>query len=146
MGSPSLPLQASRSKFPGMKPIEAQVMRLWLQQHEGDYDSFDYNVRIGPGRDPGPDFSANIRSMAISHSQLRIDAVAWKDGRPTLMELKNFATQPAIAQLGLYAALWVAEHPDLPRPALLIVCSAAEPGFVNYAVAANMAVQVVRPH
>ena len=129
-----------------MKPIEAQVMRLWLQQHEFEYDRFDYNVRIGPGRDPGPEYSPQIRSMAISHSQLRIDCVAWKGDRPTLIELKNFATQSAIAQLGLYAALWQSEHQDLPLPALLIVCSGAEPGFINAAVAANVAVQVLAAH
>jgi len=121
-------------------------MRLWLQEHESEYDRFDYNVRIGPGRDPGPDYSPAIREMGRKHSQLRIDAVAWKGNRPTLIELKNFALMNAIAQIGLYAAVWREDYPTLPAPGLLIVCSGAEPGLVNAAVAANVAVQILLPH
>lgn len=146
MGSPSLPPQSARTKFPGMRPREGQVMRLWLKQHEDEYDAFDYNVRVGPGRDPGPAFSDEVRRTAIMSSQLRLDAVAWKGGRPTLIEVKDFATVSAIAQLGLYATVWRAEHPELPAPALLIVCSNYEAGFLNAAAAAAMPVSVLPPH
>jgi hypothetical protein len=129
-----------------MRPREAVIMRLWLKDHESEYDRFEYNVRVGPGRDPGPDFSPAVRRNAKLSSQLRLDAVAWRDGRPTLIEVKDFALMAAIAQVALYAAVWRAERPGETEPALLIVCSNSEPGFVNAALAANIAVQMLGPH
>lgn len=146
MDSASVPRQSDRTKFPGMRPREGQVMRLWLREHEQEFDSFDYNVRVGPGRDPGPAYSAEIRRNGLLSSQLRLDAVGWRAGRPTLIEVKDFATMTAIAQLALYAAVWRAEHPELIEPALLVVCSNAQPGFIDAALAAGMAVQVLLPH
>ncbi len=146
MSSPSLPPQSKRSKYPGMRAREGEVMRLWLKQHEDEYDRFDYNVRVGPGRDPGPAFTDEVRRTAVMSSQLRLDAVAWRRDRPTLIEVKDFATISAIAQLALYAQVWRAERPELPAPALLIVCSNYEPGFLNAAAAATMPVSVLPPH
>jgi hypothetical protein len=136
--------ESQRTKFPGMKPIETSLVKRWLQEHEQEYDRFEYNVRVGPGRPLGPEYSDAVRKAGLMTSQLRIDVVAWKGDRPTLVELKNFATTPAIAQLGLYATLWRADHPGMPEPTLLIVCSACEAGLVNAALAANVAVQPVR--
>jgi hypothetical protein len=129
-----------------MRPVEATVMRLWLQQHEDEYDRFDYNVRVGPGRDPGPSYSDSVRKTAIMSSQLRLDAVGWKGDRPTLIEVKNYALVTAVAQLTLYAAVWQLERPSGPNPGLVIVCTNAEPGVGNAAVAAGVALQVVKAH
>lgn len=129
-----------------MRPVEATVMRLWLQQHEDEYDHFDYNVRVGPGRDPGPEYSDPVRKTAVLSSQLRLDAVGWKGDRPTLIEVKNYALVTAVSQLTLYAAVWELERPSGPKPGLLLVCTNAEPGVGNAAVAAGVALQVVKAH
>jgi hypothetical protein len=141
MSSPSLPPQSERMKFPGMRPREAHLMRLWLREHESEYGHFDYNVRVGPGRDPGPDYSDAVRKTAILSSQLRLDAVAWREGRPTLIEVKDFALMEAVSQLTLYAAVWRLSNPTVPEGAMLLVCSNAGPGVVDSARAAGVAVQ-----
>ncbi len=129
-----------------MRPREGQVFRLWLKDHEQEYDRFDYNVRVGPGRDPGPAYSDAVRSAAVLSSQLRLDAVAWKNGSPTLIEIKDFALITAIAQLTMYAAVWRIANPAQTSVALLIVCSNSQPGFMAAAAAAGVAVNVLPPH
>lgn len=116
-------MQAERLKFPGMLPREIIVLKAWLALHETEYDSFDYNVRIGAGDDPGPDFTDDIRAMAIQNTQKRIDAVAFKGQEITIIEVKDRATASAIGQLVTYRALWLADHAGEAPPKMLLVCN-----------------------
>lgn len=120
-------------------------MRRWLALHEQEYDSFDYNVRIGASRDPGPQYPDYVRQTARVSSQLRLDAVAWKGTQVTLIELKNAAWPSAVQQLALYGAVWAAAHPELPKPALLLVCRSIDPGTPPTAAAAGVTVEVLGP-
>ena len=143
MSSPSLPAQSLRTKYPGMRAREADVMRRWLKLHEQEYDRFDYNVRIGASRDPGPQYPDYVRTTARVSSQLRMDAVAWKGEQVTLLELKNSAWPSAVQQLALYGAVWAAEHPSLPKPKLLVVCRSQDAGTPPTAAAAGVAVEAI---
>jgi len=61
-----------------MAPREVVIFQQWQNEHGNEYDRFDYNVRIGNGTDPGPQYSQSDRDMYISNTQKRIDAVGWK--------------------------------------------------------------------
>lgn len=104
-----------------MLPREVLIFKNWLKAFEGNYDSFDYNVRIGAGRDPGPNWPPSVREQAIKASQLRIDAVAWNGAAPTLIEVKDRAGASAVGQLITYQAVWDTDHPGLPSPPLILV-------------------------
>lgn len=115
------PLQAARQSYPGLLPAEICLLRSWLKAHEPEYTRFDYNVRVGPGTDPGPRFSDADRQAAIKNSQARIDAVGWKGSNPTLIEVKQNAGTSALGQLLMYNAHWTAGNPSGPSPALLLI-------------------------
>jgi hypothetical protein len=120
-------LQAERLKYPGLLPDEIIVFRAWLKLHESEFDSFDYNVRIGQGQDPGPTFSDEVRRAAILNSQLRIDAVARKGGTVSLIEVKRRAAPANIGQLVVYQHVWIGEHPGDPPPDLIMVSNVFTP-------------------
>ena len=142
----SLPVsQAERLKFPGMIPDEVAVWRGWLQQHESEYDRYDYNVRVGAGDDPGPTFSQAQRQGIIASTQLRIDAVAWQGTQATLIEVKQNAQPAAIGQLLTYLALWMVANPSAAKPNLLLVASSITPDFDVGLQHANIAYAVVTP-
>src|SRR5271168_3672773 len=119
---------SDRHKYPGLIPGEATVLRQWLTLHQQAYTSFEYNVRIGPGLDPGPGVPDNIRQMAIENSQKRIDVVAWQGSQPTLIEVKERASLGASGQLIGYQILWNQEHANTVPPKLLIVARQVTPG------------------
>lgn len=125
MSTPAQRLQADRDKFPGLLPREILVLKAWLKMHEAEYDSFDYNVRIGQGHDPGAGWPEELRQMAIMNSQKRLDAVAWKSGQPTIVEVKDRATLSAVGQISMYLHLYVVDYSDGPTPKLLIVANRA---------------------
>lgn len=114
-------MQQDRLSFPGMLPREILIFKNWLKLHEGEYDRFDYNVRIGAGVDPGPTWPDSVRKQAIANSQLRIDSVAWKGTTPTIIEVKDRAGASAIGQLVTYEAVWIKDNPGTPAPVLLMV-------------------------
>ena len=130
--------QAMRLKFPGMRSTEAQLMRRWLALHESEYDRFDYNVRIGAARDPGPQFPDWVRKAAKDCSQLRMDAIAFKGNQATIIELKKWAYPDGAQQLALYGAVWWSENAALPRPQLLLVAVIVDQATWATASAANI--------
>lgn len=123
-------LQADRLKYPGLLPDEALVLRAWLRLHENEYDGFDYNVRIGPDLDPGPQFAQAVRDQTILARKLRIDAVAMQQGVPTIIEVKRRATPANIGQLVTYQHVWMNENPGSPTPKLLLICSDYTPAII----------------
>ncbi len=127
MGTPAQRLESERAKYPAMQVDEILVWRNWLQLHQAEYDRFDYNVYIGTGTDPGPAFPQNIRDMAIAIRSLRLDAVGWSGGAPTIFEVKRRAGPQNVGQLLTYRAVWDAQHLSTTAPRLVLVASADRP-------------------
>ena len=123
-------LQSARLSYPGMLPREILVFQRWLTMHEAEYTSFQFNVRLGNGVDPGPELDANIRQAAIMNSQKRVDVVAWLGQQPIIIEVKDRATASAIGQIASYAALWAGTFPNTPAPALRLVCNRLDPDIL----------------
>jgi hypothetical protein len=111
-----------------MLPTEIAVWRAWLRLHQAEYDRFEYNVRVGPGFDPGPGVHPNDRKMASDITRKRIDALAWQGDNPTLIEVKERAGLSAVGQLLGYVVHWKIEHPNNTNPRALLVASRIAPG------------------
>ena len=95
-----------RPKYPHLLPIDCEVWDLWLRTHQYQYESFDYDVRVGEGRDPGPEFPDYIRQMAIANSQRRIDAIGYAGNRIDLFEITHSAGLRAVGQCVTYPILY----------------------------------------
>lgn len=141
--TPAQALQQERFRYPGLLPREIIVLRAWLRLHEAEYERFDYNVRIGTGFDPGPTVSQSIREMAIANSQKRIDAVAYRPNQVTLIEVKDRAGFSAVGQLVGYLHMWQADHPEAPRPRLLLVANRTQDDIPLVASGAGIDIELV---
>ena len=115
-------LQSERLTYPAMNPGEIVIWRAWLRTHQDLYDSFDYNVRIGEGEDPGPTFADNIRKMWTMNTQFRIDAVGLKGGVPEIIEVEDDVSIRAVGQVMAYKFIWVKEQRSAAVPGMRIVC------------------------
>lgn len=142
----SAPLQCERTKYPGLLPRECAILRAWLWEHESEYDAFDYNVRMGPGTDPGPRYSDADRRAAIANSQLRADAVGWQGDTPTIIEVKENAGTSALGQILTYNVTWQAEHSNTPAPRLLLVTDRLQTNVAPALAAHGITVAVVKPN
>ncbi len=92
--------------YPHLLPDDIEVWEQFLAEHSDEYDYFDYDVRVGRGRDPGANFDPNIRTMGIGLSQRRIDAVGHKSDSIDIIEITGHAGIHAVGQLNVYPLLY----------------------------------------
>jgi len=92
--------------YPHLLEEDIEVWERFLKMHAHEYTHFDYDVRVGIGRDPGAAYPENIRGMALKLSMRRIDAVGHKPGSLTIIEITTAAGLTAIGQLTTYPILY----------------------------------------
>lgn len=128
MSSTPAVLESDRLTYPALLPAEIAVWRAWLRLHQGDYDRFDYNQRVGPGFDPGEGVPDYVRKQALDNTRKRIDALAWQGSTVTIIEVKDRAGLSSIGQLMGYIVHWKLERPNEIPPKALLVANRLAPG------------------
>jgi hypothetical protein len=145
MANPAQRLESQLLAYPGMLVDETVVWRAWALLHQGEYERFDHNFRIGPAKDPGPAFLRSVREAEMLNSQMRIDSIGWQGIDPaaiigvvtspqqiydvfpaalaTIFEVKRRATLAAYGEIMGYAHAWEEEWKNHPKPGLVIVCA-----------------------
>lgn len=108
-------------RFPHLLPQDAEVWKRFLTEHEHAYNYFEYDLRVGLGRDPGETFNANIRGMAIQLSQRRIDAVGFQTDIITIFEITTSAGLTALGQLQAYPLLYRRSFPTNSKIQILLI-------------------------
>lgn len=107
--------------YPHLLPDDINLWLRFLDKYGSDYDKFEYDVRIGTGRDPGSEYNDNIRTMAVGLSQRRIDALGFRPGLITIIEITVSAGLKAIGQLESYPILYRQTFsPNIPVNTLLV--------------------------
>ena len=129
--------------YPHLLPDDIEIWERWLTLFGSNYTSFDYDVRVGNGRDPGPNFSSNIRQMGIDLSQRRIDAVGHQPGRITIIEITRAAGLKTIGQTMAYPVLY--RHKFKPTKPLhsLIVCQSIQDDMETVLLTNKIETQIV---
>ncbi len=112
---------ALNRQFPHLRPDEISVWLRFQQKFPGRFNSFSYDVRVGPGVKLGEENTEKIRKMALGLSQKRIDVVAQNQEGLTLVEISPNAGASSVGQLLVYQTLWIKEHPGEAPPNLLLV-------------------------
>ena len=143
MSTPANTPESDRLTFPAMLPAEIAVFRAWLRLHQGEYDRFDYNTRVGPGFDPGPSAPDFVRTSSIASTRKRMDALLWQGDQPTIIEVKDRAGLSAIGQLLGYVTHWKIEHPHSVPPKALLVANRLAPGVEEVLKAHNLPWELV---
>ena len=93
----------------------------YLEKHADKYNAFDYDVRIGKGRDPGQSYDENIRKMGVHLSQRRIDVIGYKDNEIEIIEITLSAGLKCIGQIETYPILYKETYkPNLPVTTLIL--------------------------
>lgn len=143
MASPAQRLQAERLSYPGMLLREIIIWRNWLRANEPRFERYDYNLRVGKGVDPGAGFPEEIRRDGILNSQRRIDAIGFRAGRATLIEVEENPGLSAVGQLLGYKVLWQQDNPAELPPELLMVAARASDDAKLVIFSAGIALDLV---
>jgi hypothetical protein len=115
------------AQLPALTPIEDAVAKAWLTKHATEYDSVDFNVRVGSGiqlPDSSPDY---MKLYARQATTKRCDMVLHKGTEATIVEVKIRVGGSALGQLLLYKRLYQADHPEVTAVHLIAAGQTIEP-------------------
>jgi len=120
-----------RPSYPHMGPYESEIWQRFLLTTDMRFIKIDYDVRVGPGYDPGEQYPENIRKMAIALTQLRIDAVAETPNEIWIFEVKPRAGRSALGQLEAYGYWYLRQYRPTKLVRLAVVCREVDPNMVE---------------
>lgn len=119
------------------------IWERWLKQHAGEFDGFQYDVRVGRGRPAPQGFAPEFKKDISDLTRLRIDAIAIKGPTAALIEIKQTAGASALGQILTYRELYADEPGSLVVVGLLIVTDNPHPDLVAAARKLNVIVETV---
>lgn len=166
MANPAQRLESDLQKYSGMLVDETVVWRAWAVLHQAEYDRFDHNIRIGPGKEIGDAFLPSVQRAEFLNSQMRVDSVGWQGIDPemipadvtdpqiiynlfpsaqaTIFEVKRRATLQAYGEIMGYSHAWAEDFPSVETPLLMIVCAEYAQTILPAVRASRVQVDVVQ--
>jgi len=109
-------------KYPHLSSVDATVWGKFIEQNPHRFDRMDYDVHVGEGISPDPEWEPPIMFMAMYLSQCRIDAIGYNGEQGTIIELKGRAMTDAVGQLLSYQALYKLTKDTTENLPLLLIC------------------------
>jgi len=112
-----------------MSPREVNLWTRFLTNTKLQFLRIDYDVRLGPGYDPGIQYPPEIRTMAVALTQLRVDAIGETQDNIIIFEVKPEASLTALGQLKSYG-YWYSRQYAPTKPVLTaVVCETIAPNM-----------------
>ena len=98
-----------RKWYPGLIPIEEQLWRAWLHEHELEFDGFDYNVHVGEGvrvraaaLEGMPELQESNARQFLDATRKKVDCVGYRPGETWVFEVEERPGHRALGQLLFY--------------------------------------------
>lgn len=130
-------------KYPHLMVNDVEIWERYLEVHAKEWDSFEYDVRVGEGQQPNPEHPKNIQTMAVALTEKRIDVVGRRHGQVWIIEVKLSAMLSAVGQLVSYQILYEERFPGAGPTELLIVTDRIGPDLENLCKKFRISIAVV---
>jgi hypothetical protein len=114
-------LLIDKRQYEGMTLEESRIVRAWLRRHAVQYDTIEFNVRLGPGVQLGEGFDDATRRAALLSTQKRADIIARRAAGATIVEAKPRIDFRGMGQLMGYRHMWIEDHPTIPVEQLVAI-------------------------
>lgn len=116
--------------YPGLIPVETDLWRRWLKEHEGEFEAFEYNVHVGeginiaPNRNLGlsPELSEKMRLMFQQATQKKIDVVGHRRDAVWIIEVEERPGTRALGQILTYRTLLTKQRDIRGALELALIC------------------------
>lgn len=112
--------------YPHFLPADTAIWTNFLLQYPDYFELVDYDIHVGKGIEPDPSWSPEIRYMAITLTQRRIDVLAIRNNIYHIVEVKKDPGVSSVGQLLGYRILYEADYPDRPTPKLVLICNSLD--------------------
>jgi hypothetical protein len=107
--------------YPHLLPDDIALWERFLEAFPNQFDSYIYDVRVGIGAIPPDHIEDKYKTLCTELTQRRIDAIGYKDEKPTIIEITTSVGFKAIGQILGYPILLKQTYQlDSEPPALLV--------------------------
>lgn len=113
------------------------MWRVWLRDHESEYDRFSYNVHVGEGvrsaertAHEDPEIDARVREQFRRATQKRIDVVGWQGPITWIFEIEDRPGMRALGQLAVYETLLPRYVDGVGQIELAVICRSINPDLL----------------
>ena len=113
-------------KFPHLLAKDIDLWLRFIDANPNRFKEYEYDIRVGAGRDPGEECPDEIRRMSRDLSQRRIDVIGLSVDSITIIEITCSAGLRAIGQVIAYPILYQLTHPQAPPMHTLIVAESIQ--------------------
>lgn len=127
MAIPNIDVLRVAAQLPGLVPVEMAVARAWLEEHHQEYQSVEFNVRLGMGAQLPPGSPEYLQKFVRASTAKRADMILLQGRDATIVEVKVRIGGAAFGQLALYKKLYIKEHPEVQRVFLVAAGITIEP-------------------
>src|ERR1700758_799986 len=103
-----------KTRFDGLNDQAAELWVRWLKLYEDQFASFNYNVRVGRGLDPGPSATPAMREQWRAVTTKRIDVVGERAGQTWVIEIEPRPGLRTLGQIQGYLHLLPQYYPAQP--------------------------------
>lgn len=110
-----------QATFKGMVATEAAIMRLWIERHAAEFDSIEFEVRLGEGGEPYAGMPPDLAEQYKHLTQKRADAIAYSGEYAVIIEVKQRLKIRDLGQLLTYRWLYINTHPAAHEPRMLAI-------------------------
>jgi hypothetical protein len=111
--------------LPGLSVADSKVAKKWLMLHAQEFDTVEWQVRVGSAQDIGPAYGDALRKRAATYSQKKVDILGRNADGVTIIEVKQRITVESVGQILAYRDLWRIENPTVPVLACWVIGSTA---------------------
>jgi len=113
-------------KYAHMLPRETRIWDAYLDRYGVPEGQISYDVHLGDGLSPDPDWPEWMIRMVKVLSTHRADVIVERRDEVIIVEVKSIAGMGALGQMLGYEALWVKERGASRGIRLMCICESAE--------------------
>jgi len=93
-------------KWKHLSPAENVLWSRWMEKYGHLWHDYQYDVYVGKGRPPLPEWPDWLKELQEKLSRRRLDVLAWRDGVLWIFEIKPQAGLSALGQVLGYRELY----------------------------------------
>lgn len=129
--------------YPGMGKKDEIIWDEYIKARPDVFDACYYNVPVGDPSHSESERDEMLYNGGMGVSQWRVDVLAYRDGKPFIIELKPNAGGGSIGQVLSYRAV-LAKHGVVPKDTpCMVITNSASPIFQEAAALLGVGVYVV---
>lgn len=116
-------------RYPGLLKKHYDICKRFLLAEGNNFESVDYNVRVGDGVIPKKTWDEITRTAARELTQKRIDLVGYRPGEIWIIEITHQARVSVFGQIVAYRQMYIEDFAPTEDVQTAVVCSTIDRDF-----------------